>query len=118
MSELRARQDGDHVLIVIDGRAQRVPWNAALQIADAIRAVAKQAEAYAAAQSGQLITDQAILIRSGAAERFGLTNDPRVMAEAVKEAAHDRKLRRYIPWGIRSSAAVGAPTIIQHRRPK
>lgn len=111
MNEFRARQDGDHVLMVLGGRTHRVPAHVALQIADAIRSVGKQAETYA--NAGQIISDQALLIRAGAAERIGLTSDPRMMSEAIKEAAHDRKLRRYIRGGIRSRAIVGTPVIIQ-----
>lgn len=109
------KQDGIDIVIVMDGRrVLDLPWDAALQLARAITIQARRIEEQVKALD--IIDDQAFLIRSGAP--FGLTNHPDLIAEAKKEAAHNPKLRKQIPFvsdSIRSKGVVGTPTIIQHK---
>src|SRR5262245_33039338 len=95
----------------VNGRVVfEVGWRDALAIADAIRVQAKKAEEQD--NAGQIIADQALLIRRGSP--FGLTNRLDMLKEAVKEATWNRTLRRALPGGIKSTAVVGTPAIIQH----
>lgn len=110
MSGLRVLQKGARVLLIVDGRlVADMPWQAADQSAAALRSVARLAEEWDQAES--IISDQAVLIRSGAP--FGLTSNRRLLSEAVKTAANDRDLRRYLPGGIKSREVFGAPSITQ-----
>lgn len=116
MTKQRAtiRQHYDRVQILIDGRlAADMPWQQALELSRAIHGQAKQAEAWAKASA--IAKDQAILTRLGVP--IGLSSDPRVIAEARKQAAWDRDLRRYIPQarakGVGSAEIFGTPTITQ-----
>lgn len=108
-------RDGINVVVSMDGRkAIDAPWDAILQIARAMIIKAREIEEQVKALD--IIDDQAFLIRSGAP--FGLTNRPDLIAEAKKEAAHNTKLRKQIPFvsdSIRSKGVVGTPTIIQHK---
>jgi hypothetical protein len=107
----RIAQEGTKVLLEIDGRGWTLDWRAALALADAIRTQAKKAEELAHAPG--IIADQALVIRKGLP--FGLTSHPGMLREAVKEAAWGRWLRRALPGGIRSTAVVGTPAVIQTR---
>ena len=103
------RQEGDRVLVLQKGKALLdLPWEAALEVARALYSKGKLAEEQA--KAGSVIMDQAILMRGGAP--FGISNDPRIISEATKEAVHNRSLRRYMPGGVKSAEVVGAPTII------
>lgn len=113
MTTARVRQNGQRVQLVIDGRVTEMPWQAALDIARALLAKARLAEAEAAAD--RIIADSALLHRAGAP--FGLAPTPRHLRAAVQAAAWDRSLRRYLPGGVRSAAVVGAPAILQFPGP-
>src|SRR5687768_10803239 len=91
---VRVRQEGTRVLLLKDGRCVLdLPWQAALELAQALQAQGKRAEEIACAPA--IIHDQAILTRLGF--RFGLTSHPALLREAGKEAAWNSRLRRYIP---------------------
>jgi hypothetical protein len=106
---VQIRQDGAKVLIIKNGvLIFELPWEAALALADGIRAKGKLAEEYA--KANQIISDQAILMRAGAP--FALTNNPDILSEARKTAETDRNLRRYIPASIPSGERFGVPTVI------
>lgn len=112
---LTVRRENTNVLLLIGGElVAEWPWEAAKEIAKAIRVQALRAEEQAKAE--QIIMDQAILTRAGAP--FGLTNRPDLLKAAANEAAWNRNLRRYIrgkaAGGIETRAIVGAPTIIRH----
>jgi hypothetical protein len=109
MEQFSARQEGDHVLLIHNGRLlmNPLPWEAALEIAKAIMAKAKQAEEWAKRET--IATDQAILQRAGA--NFGITSNPVILKEAIHRSQHDRDLRRYMP-SIESKGVVGSPTVI------
>ena len=101
-------QDGARVSVTLNGRwLGSLPWQAAQELARAIQTQAKRAEEWDKALA--IARDQAILTRSGAP--FGLTDHPRIPAEAAKLAAWDRDMRRYLPGGVRSAEIVGAPSV-------
>jgi len=111
--EISVRQEGERVVILRDGQlALDLPYEAALSLAKAIRIKALQAEEQANAEA--IVFDQALLFRLGVP--LGLTGNRDIKREAVKESAWNADLRRYIgrnrTKGIRSSEAVGTPTII------
>ncbi|MGE0131915.1 MAG: hypothetical protein AB7U82_27845 [Blastocatellales bacterium] len=57
------RQDGDHVIIRFMNNESRVPYGAALDIAEVIKLAAKQAEAFA--NQNRMIGDDVLLKRAG-----------------------------------------------------
>lgn len=63
MDECRIRQDSDHVIIRFKNAESRVPYGAALEIAQAIAAAARQAEAFA--KQNRMIADGALLEKQG-----------------------------------------------------
>jgi len=112
--EAKVKQNGTRVLVLIDGKlALDLPWEAALALSKGIRIQAKRAEELAKAP--QIIQDQALIQRAGFP--VGLTNNPDIQKEAMKVAQHDRKLRRFLPGGIKSEGAVGTPTVIKKLPP-
>lgn len=106
----RVRDEGRKVVLIIDGRAVEMPPEIARQLARALHAKAGRAEEVI--EHERLAYDQAILTRAGAP--FGLTNRPEIVEAAIREAGHNRDLRRYMPGGIKSRGYVGAPTIVVH----
>jgi hypothetical protein len=105
------RQEGLRVLVIEDGKAiLDLPYPAALDLARALHIKAKAAEELS--QADRIAFDQAIILRRGL--RFGLTNHPDIQAEAGKEAAWNRDLRRALPGGIKSQEQVGTPAVIRH----
>lgn len=111
MSSLRFIQKGSSVLILADGKlVADMPWNVALKSANALHSVGKNAEEWDHAE--RIAQDQAILMRSGAP--FGFSSHPKIIDEAIKRAAWDRDLRRYMPGGIKSREVFGRPTIVKH----
>ena len=111
MSAIRIKQHYGRVLLLADGKLfADMPWQAADDLARALRSVARTAEEWD--QAERIALDQALLLRTGAP--IGFTDNPRILAEAEKQAAHDRDLRRYLPGGIKSQAAMGRPAVIQH----
>lgn len=106
--EVKVRNE--RVIVLEEGKAVlNMPWEMALSVGKALVKRSKVAEERANAL--QVIKDQALLIRAGAP--VGLTSDPEIQKEAVKEATHSRELRRALPGGIKSQSLVGAPTIIK-----
>lgn len=98
------RRDGDRVLVIKDGvTLLDLPWDAARELAKAMRLQSARAEQ--TAKVAQVIADQAFCIRGGIP--IALTPNPEVFKEAGNEAAHDRDLRRYIPSGIPSGVTFG-----------
>lgn len=110
------KRDGNDVLIVMDGqRTERLPWDAALSLAEAITIQARRIEEQVKALS--IIQDQALLMRSGAP--FGLSSNAAIISEAKKEAVHNPQLRKYLTGkqaGGIGGPIVGAPTVIRHRK--
>lgn len=111
--EITVRQDGTRVLLIQDGRAiLELPYQAALDLANAIRNRAKAAEEIALADT--VILDQAILLRAGVG--VGLAVDANIRKEAVKEAAWNTSLRRYIRTSKQAQAGtVYAPRVKRHK---
>jgi hypothetical protein len=112
LNSITIRQEGDKVLLLSGGvLIGELPWQSADELANALRAKARQAEEHAKAQS--IIYDSAILMRSGAPFSFSVRPD--ILKEAAKQAAWNSNLRRYMPGGVKSSEVFGAPTIIGGR---
>lgn len=109
---IRMKQERDRVLFIVDGKTiLDMPWDATLQIAGHLHAVAKKAEEFA--KASQIVNDQAILTRAGFP--VGLSDNRDILKAAQNEAAWNSDLRRYMPLrGIQSREAVGTPTIINH----
>ena len=113
---VRVGRDGPNVVVYDAQTGQtyfNMPWEAARDLGKAIRLQAARAEQ--TAKQPQVIADQALLIRKGIP--LSLTPNPEVFAEAGKEAAHDRNLRRYLPGGVPSGVKFGMPRLFG-RRPK
>lgn len=101
------RAEGPRVLVAVGGRKfLDLTWDAADELARAIIAKAREAEAHAKAE--QLVADSGLLLRAGTG--LLLSNDPRIVDAAKIHAAHDRTLRRAIP-SIRSHEVFGLPSI-------
>lgn len=112
MREVTVRQEGDRVLLFNNGTLLfSLPWQAALELSKAMRVQGKRAEEEA--NASRIVYDQAILTRVGFP--VGLSNRPDILAEAAKEAAWNRDLRRYIKgdraMGIANQTIFGTPTI-------
>lgn len=85
-----------------------VNWRTADAIAKSLLAKAREAEELEKADD--VARDHAILLRAGFP--VGLTRHPKIQDEAVKIAAWNRDLRRYMPGGIKSQEQLGTPSVI------
>lgn len=111
LKQITVRQEGPKVLLLSGGiLIAEMPWEAADQLANAIRAKARQAEELQKAE--QIAFDQAVLFRSGAP--IGLTRHRAIMSEAIKQALWNTELRRYMPGGVKSQEVFGTPAILRH----
>jgi hypothetical protein len=109
---LQLRHEAGKVLVISGGKLLfDMPPAYARKLWTATVAQARLAEEEAKADA--LVMDQAIVMRAGAP--FGLTDNPKIQAEAVKEAVHNRNLRRFMPGGVRATRILGAPVV---RMPK
>jgi len=108
LKNVTVRLEGKSVQLIEEGMLiLEMPYQAALDIARAIRSQAMKASQMANVQ--RVISDQALLIRKGVPLR--LTSRPDVFKEAGNEAAHNRDLRRFLPGGIPSGVAFGCPAV-------
>ena len=112
---IRVRADKGYVYLLVQGRpALELPWEAAVQLAKAIRT--KAMEARENVQHDIVIADQAMLM--GLGSPLGLSRNPKLLREARKDAEHLLRpghLRRKKPaGGITSPEAVGMPAIAVH----
>lgn len=105
----RVGHDGALVIVELDGEAFALTAESARALGKAILASAARADEIA--NVDRVVKDQALLIRAGVP--ISLTKNPRIVAEAKKEAETDRDLRRYLPH-VPSSLSIGSPTIVQH----
>jgi hypothetical protein len=113
MLTIRIRREGTQILLqAIDGAKSfvlQLEAQAAIETAAALLSAGRQAEEWANAES--IAADSAILMRSGAP--FSLSDHPKIIAEAAKQAAWDSTLRRAMPGGVKSREAFGLPTLKQ-----
>jgi len=115
VSTIRFLQDYSKVLLIVDGKCvATIPAKQAVEAGHALRHVGARAQEWEEAQ--RLIEDQAIMIRTGAP--FSLTGDPKLNAEAFKEAQWNSELRRYIPAvkPIQSAEKIGRAKITVERK--
>ena len=109
------------ILMIGADPAMDMPWQKADDLARALTIMARRAEEY---EKRAIITmDNALLQRSGA--NFGLSDRPDINGETVKEALHNKDLRRLMSWrqknvadglgNIRTRGAVPAPALIKHK---
>ena len=102
----------------------KVPWEVADKIAQQSTRAARLAEEFC--KVNQVIMDNALLARSGVLPGIGLSDHPKIKEESIKEALHNRDLRRYLPYqkpnvgnglgDIKSRGVVGAPSFTKHSR--
>jgi len=113
MLTTRIRREGEHVLLQFQDGAKsfvvQLEGHVAVELAAQLRQQGLLADEWA--QAERVAQDSAILLRAGS--NFGLSNDPRILAEARKAAAWDSALRRYMPGGVQSEECFGTPTIQQ-----
>lgn len=108
MSQVSIRHDNGDVVLVLNGdKGLKMPWEVADKIARGLKIKAREAEEYC--KANRIIADNALLLRSGAP--VGLSNHPKILEETVKEAVHNRELRRALPGGVKSECIVGTPTL-------
>jgi len=102
-------EDKGQVLLIVNGICvANMSYQAADAVARALSAKARQCEEWHSRD--QIADDNALLLRVGA--NIGLSNRADVLEESVKRAVSDRYLRTRVPGGVKSSEAVGTPTII------
>ena len=106
--------EGDKVLLLLDGKLiTRMPWWAGEKVWKAIRVKTHEAEQHA--DPIRLISDQALMYRTGAP--FALTDAKDFQDEAFKEAQYNRDLRHCIPVAEadpdRGAASFGRPKVIR-----
>lgn len=85
------------------------PLALAPEFADALIAKARECDEQEHAAS--VVADNALLFRAGVP--IGLSSDPKIQAETIKEAEHNRDLRRALPGGIKSTVLLGTPSIVK-----
>ena len=110
LEQVTVADEGPWVIIEVKGVYLKMPYNVALDVSNALREKAKKAEEFANAE--QIIFDSALLIRNNIP--LGLSDNPTIKKEAMREAYWNSDLRKYKPFGnIQSREAFGAPSIIQ-----
>ena len=123
MSEHKLRvshTENGRVIFVFDGKVVfggGVPWEQADLIARQATRAARLAEEIC--KANRIIMDNALLQRSGFP--IGLSDHPKIKDETIKEALHNRDLRRYLPYqkknvgngigNIKSRGVVGTPSL-------
>jgi hypothetical protein len=107
LKTFKCRQEGDRVIVEIDGRGYTIPWKHALDISRGLYRVSKQAEEFASAN--RIIADHALLTRAGFP--VGLSNNPKIKDEVRKESAWNGFLRKHFPGGVKSREVFGTPSI-------
>lgn len=110
LDEFRLRVEGPKVHVILNCKLIAVmDPEPAVQLGKNFRLAGKRAEQYL--NPSRLITDQAILHRAGI--QLGLTDDPMMKKEALKESKWDPILRRLIPKSKAKGPIPGTPKLIQ-----
>jgi hypothetical protein len=103
------RPEGAKVMVNIDSRVYlELEPRAAQQLAAALQQAGLVADEVL--QAERIARDSAILMRAG--EPFTLSDNPKILAEAAKQAAWDRELRTAMPGGVKSESIVGLPSLV------
>ena len=122
-NKIRVIHDGNGKIVYLFngknlfGGDGRLSWESADFIALLSTRAARQAEEYC--KANRIIMDNALLQRSGFP--IGLSDHPKIKDESIKEALHNRDLRRYLPYqkknvgigigNIKSRGVVGTPSL-------
>ncbi len=114
---LQCFDQGDKVIAVIDGVATEFPWELADIFSRSLTINARKCEEYC--KANQIIADNALMQRAGFP--VGLSDNPIIKDETVKEALFGKNLRRLLPFwrkdvaigieSIKSRGSVGVPTL-------
>ena len=115
IQKVDVRLEGDRVVVIENGEMKlNLAAEHADLVADAMKAQCRRREEIKNAPA--IALDQALLLRKGIP--LGLTSHPKIQAEAAKEAAWNRDLRRYLPGGVKSHEQVGTPAVVRHPPPR
>lgn len=107
--------NADTLLVIKNGKAiDEMTPEAMLALAQAMIQQANRAIETRPKEAEKLALDNAILLRAGAGNVLGLTDNPKIKEMAAKEAVSNRDLRRYMPGGVKSQEQVGTPGIVKH----
>lgn len=121
MSErIQIAHDGNgKVILTINGRATILPVDVADRVARGLTRKAREAEELI--QVNRIIMDNALMQRAGA--NIGLSDNPKIKDESIKEALYNRDLRRYLSrdrkdvqrgmGDIQTRGVVGAPSLVK-----
>lgn len=101
--------DGGLDVLYRGNLALKIPTAAVLEVFRVVKQVTRFAEALH--EVHKTIYDQALLLKGGAP--YGLTDNPKVIDEAVKEALWETDVKKYFSTpGIPSKAVFGVPKLI------
>ena len=97
---IRFKVEGCSVLMILNGvLVAEFPFDKALEVAEALKVVAKTAEQNNKPVMDRQIQEQAMLMRSGFMPGFSLSGNPVVIENAKTEAQWNRTLRKSMPVG-------------------
>lgn len=103
-------RDGGFEVVTVGGTVFAVmPLAMAIEIGNAVIGKAREVETEESWEA--VVFDQAILDRTNLLPNLGLVSDPWMQREAVKEAAWNTRLRRYLPGGVRRQRKVSTPHV-------
>ena len=122
-NKIRVIHDGNgKVVYLFNGKnlfGGSLSWESTDFIARLSTQAARLAEEHC--KANRIIMDNALLQRSGFP--IGLSDHPKIKDESIKEALHNRDLRRYLPFhkpnvakgigDIKSRGVVGTPSLIK-----
>jgi hypothetical protein len=107
--------EGENMVLCIAGGRLLfdAPVSVASRIWSALCAQQRQLEEEQPVNAERIAFDGGLLLRTGAP--FGLTDNSKLQQEVVKEAGHNRDLRRFLPGGVRGQV-LAAPRIYHDSR--
>ncbi len=115
-NSVRLIHDNGRVILIVnnDPKGLAMPWQKADEVIAAMRQVTREAEEYC--KANRIVADNALMQRAGLP--VGLSNNPAIMRESIKEALYDRDLRRALPpkkaaglGDIQTRGVVGTPML-------
>lgn len=94
--QIQARAEGPHTVLCFGKWARPLSYDDLAAFASALLEAVRQAESCDVRVLNQQVADGALLLRAGAP--FGISNNPRVKDAIRTEVAHNRTLRRALPF--------------------